>query len=74
MKKRLTVSDVAELSVPERIQFVEDIWDSIAVLPEQVTLPDDVKAELDKRLKAYHRNPTAGSPWEIVKQRVLACQ
>ena len=29
MKSNITVSDVIELSIPERIQFVEDVWDSI---------------------------------------------
>lgn len=72
MKKRISVSDVAELSVTERIQFVEDVWDSIALVPDQVELPLDVKNELDSRLDAYHRNPDLGSPWEIVKQRVLS--
>jgi putative addiction module component (TIGR02574 family) len=72
MKKRISVSDVAELSVAERIQFVEDVWDSIAQLPDQIELPDEVKKELDKRLDSFHKNPGAGSPWDAVKQRVLS--
>lgn len=72
MKKRISVSDVAEFSIAERIQFVEDVWDSIAVLPDQVNMTDDVKKELDKRLESYHRNPDSGSPWEEVRQRILA--
>jgi hypothetical protein len=32
MKKQISVSDVAGFSVAERIQFVEDVWDSIAAL------------------------------------------
>ena len=64
-------SDYVELSVAERIQLVEDIWDSIAVVPESVTLSEDQKKELDRRLEAYHRDPDAGSPWAEVKQRIL---
>lgn len=71
MKKKISVADVASFSVAERIQFVEDVWDSIALLPDQVELPDEVKNELDARLDAYHRNPELGSPWETVKKRVL---
>ena len=67
MKKTISVSDVAGFSIAERIQFVEDVWDSIAELPDQVELPTEVKDELDKRLESYHRNPTSGSPWEMVK-------
>lgn len=72
MKKRISVSDVAGFSVAERIQFVEDVWDSIANLPDQVELPEEAKKELDRRLEAYHRNPESGSPWEEVRQRILA--
>jgi putative addiction module component (TIGR02574 family) len=72
MKKRISVSDVAGFSVAERIQFVEDVWDSIAILPDQVELPEETKKELDKRLESYHRNPDIGSPWEEVKKRIQA--
>lgn len=66
----LARSDVLSLSVPERIQLVEDIWDSIAEIPEAVPLTSDQKAELDRRLDAYHRNPDEGSPWGMVRERI----
>ncbi|MFH0907998.1 MAG: addiction module protein [bacterium] len=59
------------LSAPERIQRVEDIWDSIAEVPESVPLSDEQKAELDRRLDAYHRNPDEGSPWGMVRERIV---
>ena len=66
----LAKADVMRLSVPERIQLVEDIWDSIAELPEEVPLTDEQKAELDRRLDAYHQNPEAGAPWGVVRERI----
>ncbi len=66
----LTKADVLSLSVPERIQLVEDIWDSIVEVPEEVRLTDAQRAELDRRLEAYHRNPNEGSPWGVVRQRI----
>lgn len=63
-------SDILTLSVPERILLVEDIWDSIAAIPDEVQLTEQQKVELDLRLDAYHRNPEAGSPWELVLDRV----
>ena len=67
----LAKADVLSLSVPERIQLVEDIWDSIAEVPESVPLSDEQKAELDRRLDAYHRNPDEGSPWGVVRERIV---
>lgn len=63
--------DILDLSVEERIQMVEDIWDSIAAVPEAVPLSEEQKRELDSRLEAYHRNPDAGSPWIEVRERIL---
>ena len=62
--------DILSLSVPERILLVEDIWDSIAEIPEEVPLNAAQKQELDLRLDAYHRNPDAGSPWAAVRERI----
>ena len=66
----LAQANVLGLSIPERIQLVEDIWDTIAELPEEVRLTDEQKVELDRRLEAYHRNPDEGSPWEKVRERI----
>ena len=68
--KKISVSDVLELPVSERILFVEDVWDSIAVTPDAVPLPAWQRKELERRLAAYRKNPNAGSPWAVVKARV----
>ena len=61
--------DILSLSVSERIQLAQDIWDTIAEVPESVVLTDEQKAELDRRLDIYHRDPNAGSPWSVVRER-----
>lgn len=66
----LVTAEVLSLSVPERIQLVEDMWDSIAQVPETVSLSDAQKVELDRRLDAYHQNPDAGSTWGMVRERI----
>ena len=68
--KKITVSDTLTLSIPERIQLVEDIWDSIALEADAVELTEQQKRIIDERLKAYHENPEAGSPWEEVYNRI----
>ena len=71
MQKDISIAGVLKLSVVERIQLVEDVWDSIVTIPEAVSLTNKQKEELDRRLKAYHNNPTAGSPWDEVKKMAL---
>jgi putative addiction module component (TIGR02574 family) len=67
---RLAKNDIMGLSISERIQLVEDIWDSIAIVPETLQLTEEQKWELDRRLDDYHNNPGKGSPWEVVRERI----
>ncbi len=70
--KQITATDTLILSIPERIQLVEDIWDTIANEPDAIELSEEEKRIIDERLEAYHRNPEAGSPWEDVYKRIVA--
>ncbi len=62
--------DILSLSIAERIELIGDLWDSMAEVPEAIALTDAQKAELDRRLDAHHRNPTAGAPWPVVRARI----
>ncbi len=64
------LSEILQLSVAERIQLVEDIWDSIATVPEAVSLTEEQKAELDRRLEAYQSNPSEGISWNDLKTKL----
>lgn len=64
----MQVSEILQLSVAERIQIVEDIWDSISQNPESLPLSDVEKSELDKRLADYKKNPDEGIEWKSLKE------
>jgi putative addiction module component (TIGR02574 family) len=66
----LILQGIQQLSVAERIQLVEDIWDSIATAPETLGLTDSQQKELDNRLMAYQQDSSAGSSWAEVKVRL----
>ena len=66
MESNLT-QELLNLSIAERIQLVEDLWDSIVHTPELVPVTDAQKAELDQRLERFEQNPTAARAWEEVK-------
>lgn len=72
--KQITATDALALSIPERIQLVEDIWDTIANEPEEIELTAEEKRIINERLDAYHRNPDLGSPWEDVYKRIVSKQ
>ncbi|MDZ8136775.1 MAG: addiction module protein [Nostoc sp. DedQUE04] len=62
--------DISELSIAERIQLAEDLWDSILEQQEELPLSSTQQQELDRRLENYKKNPTTGSSWEEVKKRL----
>lgn len=67
----LSVAEILELPIAERIRLVELIWGSIAVSPEAVPVSDELKAELNRRLAEFEANPEGGSPWEEVRSRIV---
>ncbi len=72
--KRMTAADTLELSIPERIQLVEDIWDTIAAQADVVELDEQERKIIEERLDAYHKNPYVGSPWEDVVKKITAAR
>ncbi len=70
--KPVTATDTLDLSIPERIQLVEDIWDTIAIEADAVELTEEEKKIIDGRLKAYHQSSDLGSPWGDVLERMVS--
>jgi len=64
----MQIADILQLSVAERLQIVQDIWDSIAENPDELPLTESEKLKLDKRLKSYKQNSTEVIEWETLKQ------
>ncbi len=67
-------AQVFELNLSEKLQLLEDLWDSVAQVPEQIPVLDWQKEELAKRKAAYLQNPNSGSSWEAAKERIRGGQ
>ena len=67
---QISVADILELPVQERIQLVEVIWESIAAFPNAIEVSPELKTELEARLADFERNPEAGYSWDQVKARL----
>jgi putative addiction module component (TIGR02574 family) len=50
MTSKALLEEILRLPVNERLQLVEEVWDSIAASPEDVSIPEWHKAEIDRRL------------------------
>ena len=60
------------LSVEERIELAEALWDTIAEDADAGVLPisESHRVELDRRLADFEAHPEAGSPWPEVRARL----
>ena len=70
MSPTLRAMGIDRLSVAERVLLVEEIWDSIADVEEELPLTEAQRQDLQRRVAAYEANPKAGSTWEEVKARL----
>jgi putative addiction module component (TIGR02574 family) len=64
------VPSVFDLSPPQKLQLVEDLWDDLAATPEDVPVHDWQKDELARRKANLLKNPASGLSWEEVQRRV----
>jgi putative addiction module component (TIGR02574 family) len=67
-----TLTQIASLSVEDRIRLVEAIWDTIAAEPLELELTEAQRQELERRLAAHAASSDSVVPWEEVKAQALA--
>ena len=66
----VNADSIFNLSPPEKLQLVEDLWDDLAAVPSEVPIHDWQKEELARRKANLMNNPVAGLSWEEVKRRI----
>ncbi len=66
----VSVTDILELPVQERIHLVEMIWESITAFPGAIEVSPELKSELSARLADFERDPEAGYSWDQVKTQL----
>jgi putative addiction module component (TIGR02574 family) len=69
---KFSAADTLEMSVAERLQLMEEIWNTIVAAPEALPLGEEDKRLIDERLEARRRDPQAGSSWEEVYARIVS--
>lgn len=66
--------ELFKLTAAERLELVEELWDSIAAEAERdvgvLPLTDAQKEELDRRIAAHRADPSRVVPWEEVRKEL----
>jgi putative addiction module component (TIGR02574 family) len=67
----VSLEEILSLSVAERLELVQQIWDSIAATPDSLPITEAQRREIDRRLEAYERDPSQVGNWEEVRARIV---
>ncbi len=64
------IDELSKLPLPQRLEIVERLWDSIAADADQLPVTAKQAEELDRRLAAHESNPEEGATWEEIRDRL----
>lgn len=64
--------DLERLSVTERLDLLEQIWDSLSKNPDQIPLTAAQRAELDRRIDQAEADGGQGISWQQLQDRIRA--
>ena len=67
---RSLAADIVKLDPAERLDLLEQLWDSLAVTPGALPLTNGQREELDRRLDDLDAEGPSGIPWDEVMQRI----
>jgi putative addiction module component (TIGR02574 family) len=63
----MNTESLFDLSPPEKLQLVEDLWDDLAATPQDVPVQEWQKEELARRKANLLRQPSAAISWDEIK-------
>lgn len=66
------IPGVADLTAREKLLLVTELWDDLAMHPEEIPVPPEHIAELDRRMEHYRADPDDVTTWEAIKERIRA--
>ncbi|HEX9443212.1 MAG TPA: addiction module protein [Candidatus Binatia bacterium] len=59
-----------ELSIEDKIEYVQSLWDRIAASPKDIPVPEWHSRILDERLESHRDKPAEGKVWEQIQKEI----
>lgn len=59
-----------DLSIPEKIERVQEMWDDLAGSGDEIELTEAQREELERRLRRHEANPGSYSSWDEIRRRI----
>ena len=71
MTSSMLRKEILRLSTAEKLELVEEIWNSIPEDDEEAIPPTpEQRVDLERRLAEANADPNGGVPWEEVRDRI----
>ena len=71
MTKQQIIESAKKLPREDQVDLAMEFWEIVGPTDEELPLTDELKAELDRRIEAFERNPSDARPWEEVREEIL---
>jgi putative addiction module component (TIGR02574 family) len=71
MTVKALLKEAKKMDIDERTVLAHMILSSVEEECEDAPLTEELKAELDRRIKEHEKNPDAGYTWEEVKRKLV---
>jgi len=62
--------NIDRLTRDERLELIEQLWDSLGETSDEIALTDAQRNELDRRLDEMDRDDSLGIPWDEVARQI----
>ncbi len=62
--------ELSRLTTAEKLELVEELWDSIPEEDDALELTAEQRADLDLRLAEADADPDGGVPWNAARERI----
>ena len=66
----LLSEQIMPLTVAERLQLIEEIWNSISNNESEIALTSAQQEEIERRLESYTDIKNQGKSWQEIKQKM----
>lgn len=66
----MNADSLFDLTPPEKLQLVEDLWDDLAAVPSDIPVHDWQTEELARRKANLLSKPSSGVSWQDIRARI----
>ena len=66
----VALDEIRRMSVAERLQLLEEIWETLREEQETLPLSEAQAREIDRRLETYRRHGDRGITWDELDRRL----